>query len=256
MVIGDLPRLGGGIRPVSEIIEKMKEGGVAANGGAKTEFCPKCDYPMREEDGKYGKFLRCVRFPFCKETKSLPPPQQMEIEACQEELVGKTCPKCQKGKLKERTNGKTKEPFLACDHYPKCKFTMPKTKKKISQKNFWGICPSCWAPLRFYFKDSEGVIWVRCSESKCCYGRPRGKKIQFEKGKNDRCPKCGKDLLVKTYTSPKGVKTTVFVCENLGECFFLSWIPGTLNSGDGHGSTPNFSGEISFENDIFEDQRE
>jgi len=117
--------------------------------------CPKCkEGTLKIRKGKFGRFIACDQYPDCKTTYSVPnsgiiKPTEAQCEVCQSvmiqlignkgprnlclnpdcpskqideskvEGVGKTCEKCNKGKmvLRKSLYGE----FLACDNYPKCK---------------------------------------------------------------------------------------------------------------------------------------
>lgn len=117
--------------------------------------CPVCkEGILKIRRGRYGRFIACDKYPECKTVFSLPKmgmiktadkecphckypmivvirkgkrPQEVCINPeCPSKKVvskkeGKKCPKCGKGKLVLRKS--IYGGFLACDQYPKCKYT-------------------------------------------------------------------------------------------------------------------------------------
>ncbi len=107
------------------------------------EGCPECGKGhLIVKLGKFGKFLSCDQYPECKyarpiETEETAAMQNENEEAgVSEEIpdLNEKCPECG-GQLtiKEGRFGK----FIACENYPKCKFTKA-ILKKVGIK-----CPKC-----------------------------------------------------------------------------------------------------------------
>ena len=75
---------------------------------AVTEPCPVCKGPMKNK----GEFYSCARYPECKGS--------LDVKAlAKAKKAGKTCPKCQR-MLVEKKGPKGK--FWGCSGYPECKF--------------------------------------------------------------------------------------------------------------------------------------
>lgn len=107
-----------------------------------TEKCPICASDMVVKQGRFGKFLACVKYPECKGTKSF--------------STGITCPECGKGEIAERKTRKGK-PFYSCSRYPECKFA-------IWNKPIAKTCPQCGFKLMEEKKDS-----YTCANKECDY---------------------------------------------------------------------------------------
>lgn len=84
--------------------------------------------------GKYGKFLSCDQYPDCKFAKPIEQPDSpdgetndqngngnQELSEEYKKILEKNCPECS-GKLKLKT-GRFGQ-FIACENYPKCKYTL------------------------------------------------------------------------------------------------------------------------------------
>jgi DNA topoisomerase-1 len=107
------------------------------------EKCPKCDKPLMERWGRFGRFIACSGFPDCRYSKPLDGSEPQPTE--------ELCPKCSKILLlRSGRYGK----FLACSGFPECKFTKPLTNL---EKN----CPDCGKPLLIRF--GRGRRFLGCS---------------------------------------------------------------------------------------------
>jgi len=119
------------------------------------KICPKCGAPLLIRLGKFGKFYACSRFPKCKYTESL-----------KENALGIKCPKCKKGKIREKRTKKGKI-FYGCSNWPKCDFALwdkPFTKL-VKGKPTAQFCPKCKSLL---VKTKRGQI--KCSNKECLSG--------------------------------------------------------------------------------------
>jgi DNA topoisomerase-1 len=121
--------------------------------------CELCGKPMAVKFGKAGEFLGCTGFPDCKNIKNFTRDEQGNIQV-QERLQDQpTGIACELcGKPLVVKSG-SRGPFLGCSGYPDCK----------NIKNFT--------------RDEQGNIQVQ---------------EQAAAQKVGACPKCGKDLLLKT----------------------------------------------------------
>ena len=73
-------------------------------------LCEKCGGMMVYKDGRFGRFLACINYPTCKNTKTIA------------EKIDVPCPKCGKDIVKKRSKaGKT---FYGCSGYPDCDFAV------------------------------------------------------------------------------------------------------------------------------------
>lgn len=99
------------------------------------EVCPECKKGhLMIKLGKYGKFLSCDQYPDCKFAKPIEQPDSpdgetndqngngnQELSEEYKKILEKNCPECS-GKLKLKT-GRFGQ-FIACENYPKCKYTL------------------------------------------------------------------------------------------------------------------------------------
>ena len=127
-----------------EILAKDKELKKSdfVNLGSSDKTCPECGKPLIFKLGRYGKFLSCSGWPDCKyaEFSTVEPPHGAALPEdntsdaeISDQLIG-GCPTCGSNLvLKTGPFGK----FIACENYPKCKFTKP-ILHKIGLK-----CPKC-----------------------------------------------------------------------------------------------------------------
>jgi len=112
-------------------------------------ICDKCGSKMLIKNGRFGKFLACSRFPYCKATKpfldkiGIPCP----VEGCSGEIVRK---KTKKGRT-----------FYGCSNYPKCSFVT--WNKPVDKK-----CPQC-NHILVIVKDKKNGFYYKCSHSACNY---------------------------------------------------------------------------------------
>lgn len=123
-------------------------------GEISGEVCEKCGKPMVVRQGKYGKFLACSGYPYCKNIKKMEP-TKAELENTQYGL----CPKCGKTLKKIVTNRAT---FYGCTGYPDCDFTSfdPVLEEK---------CPECGSYTVLHSLKSGDLI--KCSNKNCNYKR-------------------------------------------------------------------------------------
>lgn len=91
--------------------------GQPASDSAHGVHCPKCRAPMRERDGKFGRFLACTRFPDCKGTR--PIEDQAPADGTGQKPI--PCPHCFSPLV--RRKGK-KGWFWGCSSYPACRQTL------------------------------------------------------------------------------------------------------------------------------------
>jgi DNA topoisomerase I len=140
------------------------------------ELCPECQKGhLMIKLGKYGKFLSCDAYPECKYARPLETEGEENSQEKTEEFINSlseedrailssACPSCG-GKilLKQGRYGK----FLACDTYPKCKFT------KSIQNKLDIICPKCGAT------EQGKVVVKRTKKGKTFYGCSRYPQCDF-----------------------------------------------------------------------------
>ncbi|MDN3608586.1 topoisomerase DNA-binding C4 zinc finger domain-containing protein [Vibrio ostreicida] len=114
--------------------------------------CPMCSHELVLRQGRYGMFIGCSDYPQCQHIESLEAERKPETGSLIE------CPECRQGQLVERKSriGKT---FFACDHYPKCKFS-------INQVPIKATCEKCGFPLLTEKKFVNGTK-RQCGDRKC-----------------------------------------------------------------------------------------
>jgi len=107
--------------------------------------CPKCNSPLVEKMGRFGRFYGCSKFPDCKHT-----------EPIKDNGIGIKCPKCNIGEIVAKKTKKGKI-FYGCDQFPKCNFAT--WDKPINE-----LCPKCNSILI----ETKRKI-VKCSNKECDY---------------------------------------------------------------------------------------
>ncbi|MDA1061158.1 MAG: DNA topoisomerase, partial [bacterium] len=136
------------------------------------EKCPECKkHNLIIKLGKFGKFLSCSGYPECKYARPLetddsgPSSDSPEIL----DMIKDPCPEC-KGELvvKEGRFGK----FVACENYPKCKFTKA-ILNKIGMK-----CPDCGK------KHDGEVVLKKTKKGRGFYGCSRYPECKYASWKN------------------------------------------------------------------------
>ncbi|MBI2049977.1 MAG: type I DNA topoisomerase [Candidatus Staskawiczbacteria bacterium] len=105
--------------------------------------CPKCNSPLVEKMGRFGRFYGCSKFPQCKHT-----------EPIKNNGTGIKCPKCQIGEIVSKRTKKGKI-FYGCDQFPKCDFAL--WDKPINEH-----CPKCGSIL-IETKRKQ----IKCSNKEC-----------------------------------------------------------------------------------------
>ena len=134
------------------------------------EACPECGKPLKEQWGRFGKFISCSAYPECRYTRNLDGNGRAEDEPTNE-----VCPSCGKPMvIKHGRFGK----FIACSGYPECKTTKPITL---------GIaCPveGCAGEL-VERRSKRGRVFYGCS------GYPDCKFVVWQRPVAEPCPKCG-----------------------------------------------------------------
>lgn len=115
------------------------------------KICPKCQKPMVEKLGRFGRFYACTGFPECKHTESL-----VKAEGSAKPItLDIACPKCGKGKMAAKRTKRGKI-FYGCDQYPAC--DMATWDKPINE-----FCPTCKSIL---VETKKGI---KCSSKECDY---------------------------------------------------------------------------------------
>lgn len=122
-------------------------------------------------------------------------------ETLQKESYISKCPNCKDGVLRMRFSKKTRMRFIACDKYPDCKttFAIPQSG---GVKGTEKLCQYCKSPLVMVFmkkkKPQEVCLNKECPAKKQDSDRPDVKKENGVQKVEKKCPKCGKDLVLRT----------------------------------------------------------
>lgn len=90
-------------------------------------ICPDCGGKLVFKSGKKGEFIGCSNYPQCCYMEDLNGSRityrsTNETRVIQIPKDAEKCPKCHKGFLVEKVNGKTGEKFIACSNFPKCRY--------------------------------------------------------------------------------------------------------------------------------------
>ncbi len=175
-------------------LEKANELMTSVKGGKETDIkCEQCGANMLIRFGRHGAFLACSRYPECKNTSNFTRDEQgllqsVDAEPVQREKIG-TCPECG-GDLvvkKARTGNR----FIACNNYPKCKYSAPFST---------GVpCPVEDCPGELVEKGSRrGKVFYGCNQyPKCQYAL-------WNPPVAGKCPECGSSVLVRKSTKTRG----------------------------------------------------
>jgi DNA topoisomerase-1 len=170
---------------------------VATDGEVKGE-CDLCGRDMIVKKGRFGPFLACTGYPECKNTRSLQDSEEASKPSVQ--YTDEHCEKCG-GRLVIRKS-RQGIAFLACDNYPKCRYT-----RAISS----GV--SCPQP------DCDGELVERASKrGRRFYGcsrYPDCKFISWARPVAEPCPQCGHPYLV-IRTSKGGKESRVCPAKSCG----------------------------------------
>lgn len=108
---------------------------------ATEEICEKCGSAMVIKHGRYGKFLACIGFPKCKNTRPLDGKGRKQTAAAGKNAAVEEplpegeelpeCPKCGAPTVRRRGRWGT---FVACSRYPQCKtIVRGKGRKKTEE---------------------------------------------------------------------------------------------------------------------------
>jgi len=109
--------------------------------------CPKCESPMIERLGRFGRFYACSKFPECKHTESI---ENKKLD------LNIKCPKCKEGDIVARKTKRGKI-FYGCNKFPKCDFAL--WDKPVNE-----FCPKCDSILVEGKKKQ-----IKCPNKECDY---------------------------------------------------------------------------------------
>ena len=157
--------------------------------------CPECDKGnLIIKLGKFGRFYSCERFPDCKYAEPILDQTQSGSDdpaliKLTEELETRKCPDCGGGlKVKQGRFGN----FVACENYPKCKYT-EHILNKIGQK-----CPKCGET------NGGEVVTKKTKKGRMFYGCSKYPKCDYASWKN---PMLAVDAKAKTKPQTKARNT-------------------------------------------------
>jgi len=175
--------------------------------------CEKCGGKMVIKWGKFGRFLACVSYPKCRNTREIPKTSDVQVPAPQqaEEI---SCEKC--GRLMVLKRGRFGE-FLACSGYPECRNTkkIVKSAQEMTVKHDIPLeeeCPVCGKKL--------AVKHGRYGEYTACSDYPDCKYIKL-KSTGVRCGREGCTGEIVERKSRRG--KTFYGCSNYPDCDFVLW---------------------------------
>lgn len=181
--------------------------------------CDKCGAFMVVRHGQFGDFLGCSNYPKCKNTMQLngepkseqprvaetheddtislrPQNDSATVQAEAQTVSGEVCEKC--GRPMVIRKGKYGN-FLGCSGYPECKNIRKINGAKTSSENeSVGVCPECGKPLR-KISTAKATFYG-------CTGYPDCRFTSFDPVSDQKCPKCGSYLVVKTEKKGKSLK--------------------------------------------------
>lgn len=120
-------------KPFSKNLEEKYKDVVKTDLTKETDkICPKCNAPLIERMGRFGRFYACSKFPECKHTESV------KGDA---DTLNIDCPKCKEGKITSKRTKKGKI-FYGCNIFPKCDFALW-DKPFIDASGKPDFCPKC-----------------------------------------------------------------------------------------------------------------
>ncbi|MFA6608393.1 MAG: type I DNA topoisomerase [Candidatus Paceibacterota bacterium] len=161
----------------------------------KDMLCPLCNSSMVIKLAKNGKFYSCSKYPECMGARKI---DGSVMEG--PKLLGKKCPKCEKGDLMEREGRYGK--FIACSNYPKCKYI--EQDEEMRKANSTGV--SCNKCKDGYMEERKGRfgVFYSCSNYPDCKHiiktRPTGNRCKYIKADGTEC---GELMMEGTKTIPE-----------------------------------------------------
>jgi DNA topoisomerase-1 len=202
--------------------------------------CPQCEQgELVIKAGKNGPFIGCARYPECSFTTNYERDEKGGVVLLnggktEEESTGQKCPQCGEGELVVKTgrNG----PFIACNNYPKCRFTSNFERKEdgsvhlVQDPPTGETCDKCGKPMvlkrgkKGPFLACSGYpkckntrplgTGIPCPEEDCqgelversgkrgkpfwgCSRYPACKKVFWDRPVKEECPQCGSPFLLE-----------------------------------------------------------
>lgn len=193
--------------------------------------CPLCGRPMHVKFGKMGEFLGCSGYPECKAVLEFTRDEQgniLPVDKPQEEVTDILCELCGKPfAVKIPRKGRSREPFLGCTGYPKCKNIKNFRRTEdggievLAQRveEPAGTCPECGKPM--VIKNSRrGSRFIACTGyPKCRHAEPLPTGVA--------CPQPGCTGQMVEKTSKRG--KVFYSCSRYPDCTYSLWdrpVPG------------------------------
>ncbi len=189
--------------------EKISKEDIVIPAETSEYVCEKCGSQMVYKNGRFGRFLACINYPDCKNTKTIDKDgAPVEKQAKEVELADFKCELC--GSDVVIRNGKFGA-FYACSQYPTCRFT----KQKANPID--ALCPDCGA--RILVRRMKGrMLFYSCERYPDCQFS------SWDLPTEKKCPDCG-DMLM--YQKSK----KMLVCRNK-ECAYKQEVKAEEVSGD------------------------
>lgn len=168
------------------------------------ENCPKCGKQLISRLGKYGKFIGCSGYPECNYMRKIDSGNESSTTevAAPEIIEGRVCPN-DGGQLVIR-NGRYGK-FISCNNYPKCKYIENVDKPAGEESKI--ICPECKVGYIVSKKNRYGNWFYACNNYPNC------KTLFNHKPLEEKCPKCGYDLLLHKTTKTRGEEKVCPKCD-------------------------------------------
>lgn len=164
-------------------------------------ICEKCGSTMVIKNGRFGRFAACPNYPACRNTKPISDnvaentlsTNGGEAEEKEKKIIYADfkCDKCGANMVLRSGRYGT---FYACENYPTCKNTKPKTT------DIGVPCPECGAKVVTKYGRKKTVFYSCEKYPECSFS-------SWDMPTNETCPECGNMLMRK-----KG--KALLVCRN------------------------------------------
>ncbi|MFH1676161.1 MAG: topoisomerase DNA-binding C4 zinc finger domain-containing protein, partial [bacterium] len=169
--------------------------------------CPKCGADIAIQNGRYGAFFACTKYPECDWRSSISPRQP----ASEPEELDENCPECgKKLLLKYGRHGK----FIACTGFPECRYTrslkQDEEKREVTYSDT--PCPKCQGKMVLR-RSKSGRFWG-CENFPKCDGI-----LPYTTGV--KCPREGCEGEFVERRTRRG--KLFWGCSKYPECSEISW---------------------------------
>jgi DNA topoisomerase-1 len=238
----NLDEIAAGGRQWGEVIAEFMGGFNAALTKAGAEMqratidsgvaCPQCGKPMLVKFGKMGEFLGCSGYPDCKAVMEFtrgPQGDILPVDKPKDEITDIACDLCGKPMaVKIPRKGRSREPFLGCTGYPKCKNIKNFRRTEDGgievlaerQEEPAGTCPECGKPMVIKTARSGNKFIACTGYPKCRHAEPLPTGVACPQ------PGCTGQLVEKTSRRGK----VFYSCSRYPDCEYSLWdrpVPGT-----------------------------